>query len=83
MLSYIIKNAKDNYKILEKIINKSKNKNDLINRLRQEDIIIDEYKNVINIIKDELKIIVNTQNGIEIDKILVYDENYEEYVNLF
>lgn len=83
MLSYIIKNAKDNYKILEKIINKSKNKNDLINRLRQKDIIIDEYKNVINIIKDELKIIVNTQNGIEIDKILVYDENYEEYVNLF
>lgn len=83
MLSYIIKNAKDNYKILEKIINKSKNKNDLINRLRQEDIIIDEYKNVINIIKDELKIIVNTQNGVEIDKILVYDENYEEYVNLF
>ena len=82
MLSYIIKNAKDNYKILEKIINKSKNKNDLINRLRQEDIIIDEYKNVINIIKDELKIIVNTQNGVEIDKILVYDENYEEYVNL-
>lgn len=83
MLSYIIKNAKNNYKILEKIINKSKNKNDLINRLRQEDIIIDEYKNVINIIKDELKIIVNTQNGVEIDKILVYDENYEEYVNLF
>ena len=83
MLSYIIKNAKDNYKILEKIINKSKNKNDLINRLRQEDIIIDEYKNVINIIKDELKIIVNTQNVVEIDKILVYDENYEEYVNLF
>lgn len=83
MLSYIIKNAKGNYKILEKIINKSKNKNDLINRLRQEDIIIDEYKNVINIIKDELKIIVNTQNGVEIDKILVYDENYEEYVNLF
>lgn len=83
MLSYIIKNAKDNYKILEKIINKSKNKNDLINRLRQEDIVIDEYKNVINIIKDELKIIVNTQNGVEIDKILVYDENYEEYVNLF
>lgn len=83
MLSYIIKNAKDNYKILEKIINKSKNKNDLINRLRQEDIIIDEYKNVINIIKDELKIIVNTQNGVEIDKILVYDENYEEYINLF
>lgn len=83
MLSYIIKNAKDNYKILEKIINKSKNKNDLINRLRQEDIIIDEYKNVINIIKDELKIIVNTQNGVEIDKVLVYDENYEEYVNLF
>ena len=83
MLSYIIKNAKDNYKILEKIINKSKNKNDLINRLRQEDIIIDEYKNVINIIKDELKIIVNTKNGVEIDKILVYDENYEEYVNLF
>lgn len=83
MLSYIIKNAKDNYKILEKIINKSKNKNDLINRLRQEEIIIDEYQDIINIIKDELKIIVNTQNGVEIDKILVYDENYEEYVNLF
>ena len=83
MLSYIIKNAKDNYKILKSIINKSKNKNDLINRLRQEEIIIDEYQNVINIIKDELKIIVNTQNGVEKDKILVYDENYEEYVNLF
>lgn len=83
MLSYIIKNAKDNYKILKSIINKSKNKNDLINRLRQEEIIIDEYQDVINIIKDELKIIVNTQNGVEIDKVLVYDENYEEYVNLF
>ena len=83
MLSYIIKNAKDNYKILKSIINKSKNKNDLINRLRQEEIIIDEYQDVINIIKDELKIIVNTQNGVEIDKVLVYDENYEEYINLF
>lgn len=83
MRDYIIRNAKDNYKTLRNIINKSKNKNDLINRLRQEDVIIDEYKDIINIIKDELKIIVNTQNGIAIDRVLVYNENYEEYVNLF
>lgn len=83
MRDYIIRNAKDNYKTLKNIINKSKNKNDLINRLRQEDVIIDEYKDIINIIKDELKIIVNTQNGIAIDRVLVYNENYEEYVNLF
>lgn len=83
MLENVIINAKTNYNKIEKIIKSCKTKNELINKIRQENVIIDEYKDIINIIKDELKIVINTKENIEIEKILVFDENYEDYVNLF
>ena len=83
MLENVILNAKINYNKIEKIIKNCKTKNELINKVRQENVIIDEYKDMVNIIKDELKIVINIKNNIEIEKILVFDENYEDYVNLF
>lgn len=83
MLDYIKKRAKNNYEEIMKIIKECKTKTDIINRIRQEDVIIDEFKDIINIIKDELKIVIKVDNGITVEKILVFDENYEDYVNLF
>lgn len=83
MLDYIKKRAKNNYKEIMKIIKECKTKTDIINKIRQEDVIIDEFKDVINIIKDELKIVVKTDEKITVEKVLVFDENYEDYVNLF
>lgn len=83
MLDYIKKRAKNNYKEIMKIIKECKTKTDIINKIRQEDVIIDEFKDMINIIKDELKIVVKTDEKITVEKVLVFDENYEDYVNLF
>lgn len=83
MLENIILNAKINYNKIEKIIKNCKTKNEIINKVRQENVIIDEYKDIVNIVKDELKIVINVKNDIEIEKILVFDENYEDYVDLF
>ena len=83
MLENVILNAKINYNKIEKIIKNCKTKNEIINKVRQENVIIDEYKDIVNIVKDELKIVINVKNDIEIEKILVFDENYEDYVDLF
>ena len=83
MLDYIRKRAKNNYEKIMKIIKECKTKTDIINSTRQEDVIIDEFKDVINIIKDELKIVIKTDNKITVEKVLVFDENFEDYVNLF
>ena len=71
MLRYIVDKVKKDYKKLEKIIMDSKDKNDLVNKLRQENIVIDEYNNIVNIKKEELKIVVNTSQGVNIDKDIV------------
>lgn len=83
MLENVILNAKINYNKIEKIIKNCKTKNELINKVRQENVIIDEYKDIVNIIEDELKVVVNVKNGINIEKVLIFDENFEDYVNLF
>lgn len=83
MLESVILNAKMNYSRIEEIIKSCKTKNELINKIRQENVIIDEYKDTVNIIKDELKVVVKVRDKIDIEKILVFDENYEDYVNLF
>ena len=83
MLESVILNAKMNYSKIEEIIKSCKTKNELINKIRQENVIIDEYKDTVNIIKDELKVVVKARDKIDIEKILVFDENYEDYVNLF
>lgn len=83
MLESVILNAKMNYGRIEEIIKSCKTKNELINKIRQENVIIDEYKDTVNIIKDELKVVVKARDKIDIEKILVFDENYEDYVNLF
>lgn len=83
MLENIVLNAKRNYEKISELIKDCKTKNELINKVRQENVIIDEYKDIVNIIKDELKIVVNVKNGINIEKVLVFDENFEDYVNLF
>lgn len=83
MLESVILNAKMNYSRIEEIIKSCKTKNELINKIRQENVIIDEYKDTVNIIKDELKVVVKARDKIDIEKILVFDENYEDYVNLF
>lgn len=83
MLESVILNAKMNYDRIEEIIKSCKTKNELINKIRQENVIIDEYKDTVNIIKDELKVVVKARDKIDIEKILVFDENYEDYVNLF
>lgn len=83
MLENIILNAKRNYEKISELIKDCKTKNELINKVRQENVIIDEYKDIVNIIEDELKVVVNVKNGINIEKILIFDENFEDYVNLF
>ena len=83
MLENIVLNAKKNYEKISKLIKGCKTKNELINKVRQENVIIDEYKDIVNIIKDELKVVVNVKNGINIEKVLIFDENFEDYVNLF
>lgn len=83
MLKSVILNAKTNYNKIEKIVKDCKTKNELINKVRQENVIIDEYKDIVNIIKDELKVVISVKNKIKIEKILVFDENYEDYVDLF
>lgn len=82
MLENIVLNAKRNYEKISELIKDCKTKNELINKVRQENVIIDEYKDIVNIIKDELKIVVNVKNGINIEKVLIFDENFEDYVNL-
>lgn len=83
MLENIVLNAKRNYEKISKLIKDCKTKNELINKVRQENVIIDEYKDIVNIIEDELKVVVNVKNGINIEKVLIFDENFEDYVNLF
>ena len=83
MLENIVLNAKRNYEKISELIKDCKTKNELINKVRQENVIIDEYKDIVNIIKDELKVVVNVKNGINIEKVLIFDENFEDYVNLF
>lgn len=83
MLENIVLNAKRNYEKISELIKDCKTKNELINKVRQENVIIDEYKDIVNIIEDELKVVVNVKNGINIEKILIFDENFEDYVNLF
>ena len=83
MLENIVLNAKKNYEKISELIKGCKTKNELINKVRQENVIIDEYKDIVNIIKDELKVVVNVKNGINIEKVLIFDENFEDYVNLF
>lgn len=83
MLENIILNAKRNYEKISELIKDCKTKNELINKVRQENVIIDEYKDIVNIIEDELKVVVNVKNGINIEKVLIFDENFEDYVNLF
>ena len=51
MLENIILNARKNYEIISKIIKNCKTKNELINKVRQENVIIDEYKDIVNIKK--------------------------------
>lgn len=83
MLENIVLNAKRNYEKISELTKDCKTKNELINKVRQENVIIDEYKDIINIIEDELKVVVNVKNGINIEKVLIFDENFEDYVNLF
>ena len=83
MLENIVLNAKRNYEKISKLIKDCKTKNELINKVRQENVIIDEYKDIVNLIEDELKVVVNVKNGINIEKVLIFDENFEDYVNLF
>lgn len=83
MLEHIRKRAKINYKNIMNIVNECKTKTDIINRIRQEDVIIDEFKDIVNIIKDELKIIIRVDEEITVEKVLIFDENYEDYVDLF
>ena len=78
-----IKIVRRNYEKISELIKDCKTKNELINKVRQENVIIDEYKDIVNIIEDELKVVVNVKNGINIEKVLIFDENFEDYVNLF
>lgn len=83
MLNNIKEKAKSNYLDLKEIIENCKTKQDVINKLRIKNVIIEEYQTHININKDELQIVIDMQNGIEIKKILVFNENYEKYEDLF
>ena len=74
MLENIILNAKRNYEKISELIKDCKTKNELINKVRQENVIIDEYKDIVNIIEDELKVVVNVKNGINIEKVLIFDD---------
>lgn len=83
MQDFIKKRAERNYNEIMSIISKCKTKTELINNVRQEEVIIDEFQNTVNIYKDELKIVIKTDKKISVKKVLVFDENYEDYVNLF
>lgn len=83
MLDNVVTKAKENYIDLKTIIDECKIKQDIVNKLRVKNVIIEEYQNKINIIKNELKIVIDIQDKIEIKEILVFDENYEKYIDLF
>lgn len=83
MQDFIKKRAERNYNEIMSIISKCKTKTELINNVRQEEVIIDEFQDTVNIYKDELKIVIKTDKKISVKRVLVFDENYEDYVNLF
>jgi len=83
MLSNIIRQAKDNFEILKDIIEDCKTRNELVNRLRQKNVIIEEYRHKISVKQEELKIVIDVKDEITINEVLVFNENYEEYMNLF
>lgn len=83
MQDFIKKRAERNYNEIMSIISKCKTKTELINNVRQEEVVIDEFQDTVNIYKDELKIVIKTDKKISVKKVLVFDENYEDYVNLF
>lgn len=83
MLSNVIRQAKDNFEILKDIIEDCKTRNELVNRLRQKNVIIEEYRHKISVKQEELKIVIDVKDEITINEVLVFNENYEEYMNLF
>lgn len=83
MQDFIKKRAERNYNEIMSIISKCKTKTELINNVRQEEVIIDEFQDTVNIYKDELKIVIKTDKKISVKKVLIFDENYEDYVDLF
>ena len=83
MLSNIIRQAKDNFEILKDIIEDCKTRNELVNRLRQKNVIIEEYRHKISVKQEELKLVIDVKDEITINEVLVFNENYEEYMNLF
>ena len=83
MQDFIKRRAEKNFNEIVNIISTCKTKKELINKVRQEDVTIDEFKDVVSIYKDELKVVIRGNKKINIEKILVFDENCEEYVNLF
>lgn len=83
MQDFIKKRAERNYNEIMSIISKCKTKTELINNVRQEEVIIDEFQDTVNIYKDELKIVIKTDKKISVKRVLVFDENYEDYVDLF
>lgn len=83
MQDFIKKRAERNYNEIMSIISKCKTKTELINNVRQEEVVIDEFQDTVNIYKDELKIVIKTDKKISVKRVLVFDENYEDYVNLF
>lgn len=83
MQDFIKKRAERNYNKIMSIISKCKTKTELINNVRQEEVVIDEFQDTVNIYKDELKIVIKTDKKINVKRVLVFDENYEDYVNLF
>ena len=83
MQDFIKKRAERNYNEIMSIISKCKTKIELINNVRQEEVVIDEFQDTVNIYKDELKIVIKTDKKISVKRVLVFDENYEDYVNLF
>ena len=83
MLNNIVRQAKKNYEILKEIIQGCKTRNELVNKLRQKNVVIEEYKYKISIKQEELKIVVDVKDEITINEVLIFDENYEKYVELF
>lgn len=83
MQDFIKKRAERNYNEIMSIISKCKTKTELINNVRQEEVVIDEFQDIVNIYKDELKIVIKTDKKISVKRVLVFDENYEDYVDLF
>lgn len=77
--------SKKQYKKLKSIIESCKNKQELINKLRQENVIIDEFNsnNMVNVMKDNIKVVIDTSNGIDIKQVEYYNINLEKYLKLF